>query len=549
MDNPEHQVDLEAIHGLGNHMRELVDSGPDEVDQEIYETWRDGVLHQLGGLSEQVPYPELHAVYNKTYDQQIAANETLNEGTKEFEAEQIILAASKSVAARHSAELRKRAEQLEKSKQDEAKKRLEEIKATAAKAAEEHREVADAVEAVSVAWPVPFETLEAVHELRQIGDMDEQLASSIGGEGSGNSLQETEEEELGPFVGLSEQFTPLEIKQHISRHIHVYDHEDDGIDFVSAKSIFDSAEMKYKNGEKLSLEEDSLRTIVGLWRERYLESPHDLRFLQVFAFKDIVDIHKRLMKFSRQDRSDRPDFGDLELRILSTAVSRRPLGGRHERGLMEAVDRMDKNNVGRSGLTWYNLNKQAARACDILETWISSGGRDTHLSKYKIEVKDRQATKVDMSWVLQFIVDDAIVDAIGVREQTAQTLIKERFVENMGTIDKWFEDNQALLDQVPKDFRFEQYIPKSMKRFRRGPNVKKYEAVSAVFSLRQLRADLQKRLDGTGVGPRQKAYDFDPRAALNHQIVLVHKVAELQRGLRTYGSKPDLVVEDIVPLT
>lgn len=549
MDNPEHRVDLEAVHGLGNQMRELVESGPDEVDQEIYEEWRGGVLHQLSALSDQVEYPALHAVYNETYDRQVSADEALTEGTKEFEAEQIILAASKSVAARHSAELRKRAEMLEKNKQDEAKRRLEEIKATAEKAADEHRQVAEAVEAVGVAWPMPFEALKAVHDLQQTNATDEKLTSLIGGESGGASLHETEEEELGPFADLSEQFTPLEIKRHVSRHIHVYDHEDDGIDFVSAKSIFDSAEMKSKNGEKLSLEEDSLRTIVGLWRERYLESPHDLRFLQVFAFKDIVDIHKRLMRFSRQDRSDRPDFGDLELRILSTAVSRRPLGGRHERGLMEAVDRMDKNNVGRSGLTWYNLNKQAARACDILETWISSGGRDTHLSKYKIEVKDRQATKVDMSWVLQFIVDDAIVDAIGVREQTAQTLIKERFVENMGTIDKWFEDNRALLDQVPKDFRFEQYLPRSMRRFRRGPNAKKYEAVSAVFSLYKLKADLEKRLDSTSTDPRHKAYDLDPRAALNHQLVLVHKVAELQRGLRTHGSKPDLVAEDIVPLT
>lgn len=550
--NPE-ALDFEALRAIGDEMRQLIVGCPELVDRSAYEAWHDATVPQLETLADQVPYPVLFDHFNSTSDTLGKAKQEEESESEAFEAEKIIISASRSVVSQRSAANRKQAEAVEARLIAEAEDKLDVVKQAAEAAEIAHTEVAEVVEAVSVPWPATFDTIEAVHTYREsVSGFDvEDETTPRQSINSSESSSEVEKDEPGPYAHLSEQLTLLELEGHVSRHIHVYDDRD----FEPAHDIYKRAKQKQEAGEKLGLEEDVLLTIVALWQERFLEKPYMLQFLNVYSFQDIAGIHKKLMHFSKKDRTKRPDFGDLEVRILGTAQDGKPINYKASKALRGAVKRMDTGAETRTGLTWSKLNLHAEQACDILAERVQRGGaRNKFLKDYMIDVTDRNPPpgKAKIGWVFQFIVSDAMIDILGMREEEAVDEVKERFVRNIEAIDTWFEENEAVLKQVPKELRFEKRPTKRSnfrRRYRFDKNRdKQHEAVSAVYSLERLREDIKLRLAGTSDKPRHKPFERDARGALNHQMELARRVEELKEGLFTYGSKPELVSEEIVPL-
>lgn len=453
------------------------------------------------------------------------------------------------------------ARELAKKKKMEARQNANAKKAEAVDARDglthERDRLSEALDTVCMPWPVaPYseEVLESVRtdsrQSLEIITEEETANNPDDSEETALEADETEAEEsaeepeaviFGPHAELAESIPSLidQLERAESRHIHAYD------EIQTAWSTLYDATAK-EAGER-SGEEDLLIKAVYVLRNRFLEKPNDLRFLKVYEAVDIIELATRLHQFSRKNR---PDFDGLEGRILDKAASRIPwVRSKAEADTIAATERMNKDAEGRTGMTWHNLSKQAGRACDAMRAKFFAGGSSNqHLKDYVINIRDRSGTEPDISWIYQFVADEFAFDLLGRRITNSQHSAKQAFLKNCDTIDGWLNDAAEMLDRLPKDFRLRRR-PRKRHNFRMRNRDAGYEPVSAATSIRGMIEDIRVRRGGNGDSrtPRHKPMARDPQGALNHQLMLAHRIEALKSELAVYDIPPEGYTEEIRP--
>ncbi|GEM_PF-4717016 len=552
MSSPEEQysIDHEAIRAIGESMTQHIGSLLAQPED------RHAAIASLNECAENVPYETL-----------------FEEDTRLAVAIEAIDSKRQTITATMKTELgrlsklgatfaQKRPSQLAQAKaliatkrtaaERAAAKQLESFDGPRTRLAHEHQQLADTIDAVATAWPVaPYSeaVLEIVAEkysaredldgVDQIDDETEPLAGTPPPQPP--KRQVAVEQIPGPYAELANKIPNLtdRLEGPTSAHVHIYEK------IETAQAVLDRAVAKPET--ERSEEEDNLCRAVFVLRRRFLMNADDLSFLEVYEAQDIFELTKRLNRFSRKNR---PDFNQLEGQILDKAAAAIPLLDRGvSQDIRGAQERMERDEPGRTGMTWHSLAKHANRACDTMRARFFAGGaKNTHLKNYVIEVGDHSPKKPDLSWVYQFVADDFAFDVLASRRSDQQVSAQERFMKNSGVIAAWLEEARDLLSELPEEFRLTR--PLSARPGYRFQNAQAiYENVTARTGIMNVIHDLEIRREGTSNGrvARLKPMTLDPLGALNHQLRLGHMIDQLKSELIGYDAPGEGYTEEITP--
>lgn len=418
----------------------------------------------------------------------------------------------------------------------------------------QHDQLSETIESVAMAWPVgPYseEVLRAAADKypERFSEEDEFGWDDDDGPMAGEvefvaakrqAIQEVVV--LGPYADLAARIPSLteRLQGAVSEHLHAYG------EIETAKTVLDRAAAK--SADERTEEEDNITRAVFVLRRRFLEDPNDLSFLDVYEADDIFQLTQALNKFSRKNR---PDFDDIEGRILDKAASYVPLQSKEvAKDVQGAIDRMTQDKPGRRGMTWQSLAKHASRACDTMRARFFAGGtHNVHLKNYIIDVGDRSGTKPDISWIYQFLTDEFAFNVLAERRSVQHTSAEERFTENCAVIKEWLAEANELLLQMPEEFRLQRHEKRRRGRYGTRHRRAAYENATAYTSITNATRDIEIRQMGTGDSrtPRHKPVKADSVGALNHQLRLGHMINRLKEELAVYDAPEAGHTEEITP--
>lgn len=555
------RIDHEQIRDVGQVMAQHLGAlAAEEVDREV-------ALKSLNECVDSVPFTDL---FDEDYlvarslrdvsDQIRAIDDELRDEYSRLDTmlETLRDQAPKQVTtATHLADIKK-----EKA-QDAADAKKTPLKSSREELFLESAELGISIDAIGMAWPLPpfsKEVLEAVaseqanYEATE-AEIDDDLEGSVRQipkyEASHIGLRHTVlpskkevevERVLGPHAELADKITPLseQLVHSESEHSHVYGK------VVTAKEVYESA--LQKDPKDRTEEEDSIVKVLYVLQRRFLMNPNNLDFLEVYEVSDLMELNKRLRDFSRKDR---PDFKDLEGKILDRAsIGLHLLGRDIPEDLRNAQKRMNAEADGRRGMRWSTLTKFAERAVDTMRQSLFAGGtKNVHRKNYVIDIADKTGNKPGLSWVLQFVADDFAMDVLGRRRSEAQVTNKSSFEANCDIIEQWQADNQGLLEALPKDFRLRRHNKQKHNFGFKPRQLTIFENVSAYTSILNMIDDIMIRKNGTGDSktPRHKPVNLDPQGALSHQLRLGHLIDSLKDELAIYDAPKAGRTEEIKP--
>lgn len=378
---------------------------------------------------------------------------------------------------------------------------------------------------------IPYTDLRMAQQAGELAVQQEPALRIIDGD-------EASAENISPSV-LAEKIRSLagSLKGAVSEHPHIYGQITTANDLMQIPAEQRTLEQK----TDYTLLVKSVHTI-----GKYFDERERRKYLEVYTTDELFDLAQRLHKFRKKDR---PDFNELEERVLACAGNYLHLLGKElPADLIAARKRMEEDVEGRTGMTWGKLIRFSQRACEAMEQYIFAGDEETHRRDYHIAVTDKTDTYPDLSWVYQFIADEFALEVLGTRQTEAQKQSKQNFIDNCDTIVAWLNEVNPFLDHIPANLRI-QKPPRPTKRisFGRAESGPEFERVGAAYSIRKTVQDILQRRDGNDARGITKSVNFDARGALNHQLRLVHMVEQLKRQLTEHAQADDSL-EEIVPL-
>jgi hypothetical protein len=533
-------INHEEIRAIGMALAERIGSiATQELDHEE-------VVRQLAEIDQNVPHESLSeedlrlsSALSQIESEISTINNALTAEASHFDG---LVATFEAKQPKQVPAVKKLVAKKKETAKAEAEQKLLPLKEPHANLLAEYQELSLTIESVSTPWPAP--AYEITSEAEYVDD-DEDV--DYNEQESPQEFREVEVKEIirGPYAELAASIPDLyeRLETHASKHIHIYD------GLITAKQTLEAAQAK-PEADRTQEENDVMKAVFML-RRRWLMNPDKLKFLKIYDASDIIELATRLNRFRKKDR---PNFSDLEGKMLDKASAKMPMRStKHlSKDLKGVIGRMHEDKKGRTGMTWHSLQVNAERACDLIQTRfiVAGGAKNEYLKEYIIEIADRSGTKPDLSWVYQFIADDFAFDVLAKRIGDSQATAKERFERNCNLINDWFEETKTLVDQLPKEFR--------LKRLERDGRKKKYfikerkivyENVTARTSILGMIEDIRIRLAGTGDGRtlRHKSVDEDPTGALNHQLRLGHTIAALKAQLTEYMIPSEGSIEEITP--
>ena len=547
------EFDYPAIREVGDRMLALIDGIPAEGNRQV-------TIEELNRLLEEIPYDALLTRLDEVNGSIEEIDEKHAEIDQRLSSELSQITALTKALTRADTFRSKTFEAQAKTKKQEAVEKAEEEKQPTEETYQaltaEKELLEEALKAVTEAWPLtPYETEIEIDQADEVevepseinrpttGILDKINAPRYRSRASARTREApvSIRREPGPYEDLAKNIPDLasRLEGSESVHLHVYG---------SVETAADSLEkIENKPTDERTEEEVELWKAVYVLRVRFLRNSNDLRFLKVYEPADIITLAQNLHQFSKKDR---PDFNDLEGRILDIASKPSSRRDRYVApDVKDAKKRAEEGAENRRGMTWQSLCRHANTASNMLEARLQAGGQSNlHLKDYKIDIVDKSDKKPDLSWVYQFIANEFAIETLGKRQSVQQNTVKDRFISNCDVIDSWLEESKELLDQLPKDFKLKKKT-RRQSSFKRQESQESYYSSSAGWLIQNMIDDIKIRRDGTGDPKvaRHKSMELDHQGALNHQLRLGHLVTQLKEELVYFGEIVDGHSEDIVP--
>lgn len=235
------------------------------------------------------------------------------------------------------------------------------------------------------------------------------------------------------------------------------------------------------------------------------------------------ELHLLVLQLKALLQKNRPDFNDLEHRLLAVLQDNRAVVGTEERLLEGVAERAERDEPNRVGMIWDSLT----RLSKVASEFIRLGSSDKHGSQigdYLITVYDPESRNhPDLTEVFQAATDLFARDVIGERAKQADAIRQRDFVVNAGVIHTWLESVSGVMNAVPVDSELG----------------KRWQKIV------QLIATMNARLNGNELSGPNKHYRQDVVGALRLQLLIGHQVRELKQTVQTLADGDQDQTDDL----
>jgi hypothetical protein len=247
-------------------------------------------------------------------------------------------------------------------------------------------------------------------------------------------------------------------------------------------------------------------------------APHAMAYEDVYTPDEL---HRLVVKLELLGQKNRPDFNDVEGRILDVVLSAE---GELSTSLIGIAKRASDNISNRRGMQWTTLIKLAGSA-----TWVMHDKmlRSPNRQGYIISVEDPEPQRGnDLTPVYQFVANSHAYDVLAERILAVRGQRQETFVANCEVINAWYEAAAPIIKKLPVNFTGSDKLP-------------------AGWEINNLIETMNTRLTSTDRSGRDKSYKVDSVGAINLQKRIGNLVATIKQKLEVAG-QPDET--EITPL-
>lgn len=189
----------------------------------------------------------------------------------------------------------------------------------------------------------------------------------------------------------------------------------------------------------------------------------------------------------------------------------------------------------------------AQQASTAIRHFMLAGNHlNVHRHKYLVSLAKPPHAEVDayqLRTTQQFVADNFALRVIGERKSQSDPQIRQQCLENAAAIEEWFAEHQAVIDQLPSDFRLVK--PDHISRSRMD---RIFQNASARAELRGLVHIMRARLNSGEQRGFLRSLDADPAGFHGLQTRIAIAVNRIREQLPHYVPASELSVTPITPL-
>jgi hypothetical protein len=194
------------------------------------------------------------------------------------------------------------------------------------------------------------------------------------------------------------------------------------------------------------------------------------------------------------------------------------------------------------------ISETAIQASDAIRHFmLANPYKNIHRHKYLMDLFKPGYEEIDqwqLKAVQQFVADSFACDVIGARQGATHEGMKERCLSNAEIIEKWFSENDGLLDQLPDDFKIDR-----RNNSRKGKLDRIFQDANARTELKGLIRIMRLRQTSGEASGILRSLETDVHSFYRLQIRIAMTIDEIKQQLPEYTPTQLPSVRPITPLT